>query len=140
LENEVKERKLENVKLLGYQARELMPQVNASSDVGTIPMKATTTSDTFPSKIYTILACAKPAIVSTDLDSELAWVIQQSRCGRIVPPDDPQAYTDAIFKAFQERSSLPAEGERGRKFVEQEYSKEVVAEKYDRLIKSLVGE
>lgn len=86
LENEVAKHGLRNVKLLGYQSRESMPQINASSDIGTIPMKATTTSDTFPSKIYTIMACAKSVIVSADADSELSWIIKQSGCGRVAPP------------------------------------------------------
>ena len=125
--------------MLGYQPRELMPQINASSDVGTIPMKASTTTDTFPSKIYTILACAKPAIVSADPDSELAWLIQQAECGRVVPPDDPQAYTYAVLKAYEERECLHLEGSQGRRFVEREYSKEAIGLKYNNLIETLVN-
>lgn len=138
LEREIKRRHLPNVSLFGYQPRELMAQINASSDIGTIPMRATTTSDTFPSKIYTIMACAKSAIVSADADSELAWVVQQSQCGRVVSPDVPQAYADAVLKAFHERQLLPAEGERGRRFVEQKYSKETIGQKYDQLIRTML--
>ena len=116
-----------------------MPEINASSDVGTIPMRATTTSDTFPSKIYTILACAKPAIVSADADSELAWLIQEARCGRVVAPDDPGAYTDAVLAAYQARDELPLEGARGRAYVVDRYSKEAVGREYDALVERLLG-
>jgi colanic acid biosynthesis glycosyl transferase WcaI len=140
LENEIKAQGLEkNVLMLGYQSRETMPLINAASDIGTIPMKTDTTTDTFPSKIYTILACARSVIVSADADSELNWLITQARCGRVVVPDDPQAYADAVLKAYEDRETLPAEGQRGRLFIEREYSKEVVAQKYDRLIQELVG-
>ncbi len=139
LATEVKRRGLKNVKLLGYQPRELMPEINASSDLCTIPMKTETTRDTFPSKIYTIFASARPAVVSADPDSELEWIIQQSGCGRVVSPDNPQAYADAVLRAFQERDVLPVEGERGRRFVEEEYSKEAVGRKYDQLIRELVA-
>jgi colanic acid biosynthesis glycosyl transferase WcaI len=135
---EVRRRGLANVKLLGYQPRERMPEINASSDVGTIPMKSTTTSDTFPSKIYTILACAKPAIVSADEDSELAWLIREARCGQVVAPDDPMAYTEAVRAAFENRASLPAEGARGRAYVVDRYSKEAVGLAYDALIARLL--
>ncbi len=138
LKNEVESRGLHNVKLLGYQSRELMPEINASCDICTIPMKASTTTDTFPSKIYTILACAKPVIVQADANSELSWLITQSRSGRVVSPGDPQAYTDAVLKAFHEKTDLPAEGERGRKFIEQEYSKESVGLKYKNLVDELI--
>ncbi len=138
LEQEITGRKLTNVKFLGYHSRKSMPEINASSDIGIIPMKATTTTDTFPSKIYTIMSCAKPAIVSADPDSELAWIIQQSGCGRVVTPEDPVAYTNAIRQAFEERKNLPEEGKLGRKFVEQDYTKEVVAQKYSVLVQQLL--
>jgi glycosyltransferase involved in cell wall biosynthesis len=138
LKTEVRRRGLRNVKLLGYQPRELMPMINAASDVGTIPMKATTTSDTFPSKIYTILACAKPAIVSADEDSELAWLIREARCGTVVPPESPEAYADAVFAAYARRETLGEEGARGRAYVVDRYSKEAVGRQYDTLIEALV--
>jgi colanic acid biosynthesis glycosyl transferase WcaI len=139
LRAQVARRRLANALVLGYQPRELMPMINAASDVGTIPMKATTTRDTFPSKIYTILACAKPAVVSADADSELAWVIEQAGCGRVVPPERPEAYAQALLQAYLGREGLLAEGERGRAFVEREYSKEAVARKYDALVRELVA-
>jgi colanic acid biosynthesis glycosyl transferase WcaI len=140
LEHEIKVQGLEkNVLMLGYQSRETMPLINAASDIGTIPMKTDTTTDTFPSKIYTILACARSVIVSADADSELNWLITQARCGRVVMPDDPQAYADAVRKAYEDRETLPDEGQRGRLFIEREYSKEVVAQKYDSLIQELTG-
>ena len=139
LRAEIARRGLSNAMVLGYQPRERMPLINAASDIGTIPMKATTTQDTFPSKIYTILGCARPAIVSADADSELAWIIERAECGRVVAPDDPQAYADAVRLAFEQRAALPAEGERGRAFVEREYSKEAVALKYDALVRDLLA-
>ncbi|MBN1654412.1 MAG: glycosyltransferase family 4 protein [Deltaproteobacteria bacterium] len=139
LKDEISKLAVKNVLLLGYHSREQMPLINASSDIGTIPMKATTTSDTFPSKIYTIMACAKPAIVSADEDSELSHIIHESRCGRVVPPDDPRAYTDAVLSAYEQREALPAEGENGRAYVDRRYSKEAIAEQYDELVRRAVA-
>ena len=139
LEKEVLKRNLGNVSLLGYHPREMMPLINASCDLATIPMKATTTADTFPSKIYTIMACSKPCLVSADYDSELAWIVQKSGAGHFVPPDEPQAYSEAILQAFIARDTLGEQGRLGRTFVEQEYSKEAVAFKYDQLVKKLMA-
>jgi len=139
LSDEVKNRSLHNVKLLGYQPKGLMPQINASCDIGTIPMTSAGAQDGFPSKIYSNLASAKPVIVSADPDSEMAAMVRRVGCGRVVPPEDRQAYADAVLSAFRERESLPAEGERGRKFVEKDYSKEAIARKYDALINQLTG-
>jgi colanic acid biosynthesis glycosyl transferase WcaI len=137
LAEQIKQRNLSNVKLLGYQSKELMPEINASCDIGTIPMTRVGAQDGFPSKVYSNLACAKPVIVSADVDSEMARLIARAGCGRVVPPEDPQAYADAVLKAYHERDALPAEGEHGRKFVENDFSRQSIARKYDTLIRQL---
>lgn len=139
LAREVRKRGLKKVRLLGYQPKELMPQVNASCDIGMIPMTRTGASNGFPSKIYTNMACGKPVIASANEDSEMAWIIRKSGCGRVVPAEDRQAYADAVLVAFREWESLSAEGERGRRFVENDYSKEAISRKYDYLIRKLTG-
>ncbi len=139
LAEECGRRNLRNVRLLGYMPRERMPEINASCDICTIPMKSTTTTDTFPSKIYTIMASGRSVIVQADADSELQWLVSHAQSGRVVPPDDARAYTDAVLRAYNERSLLDEEGRRARAFVEKEYSTEAVGRKYDALIKQLVG-
>lgn len=138
LESEVHQRGMKNVRLLGYRPRDLMPIINASSDLCTIPMLRATTTDTFPSKIYTIMACAKPVLVQADADSELNWLVTESRCGWVVPPEDPVAYAEGIRLAYDQRNALVSLGEAGRRFVEREYSKEAVGEKYSAIINELV--
>jgi len=135
----VRERGLQNVKVLGYQPQAMMPQINASCDIGTIPMTRAGAQDGFPSKIYTIMACARPVIVSAGPDSEMALMVTQAGCGRVVPPEDKQAYADAVLASFRDRNALAAEGECGRRFVEKDYSKEAIGRKYDALIRQLVG-
>ncbi len=137
LEEEVAKRRLKNVMLLGYKPRHEMAMINASADVCTIPMKTDTTVDTFPSKIYTIMACAKPVIVQADANSELAWLVNEVGFGRVTAPDDSKAYTEAVRQAFGQRDVLYEEGLRGRVFVENTYSKEVVGKKYHELIRRL---
>lgn len=139
LEEEVKRRQLGNVLLLGYRPRNEMAMINASSDICTIPMKTATTVDTFPSKIYTIMACAKPVIVQADENSELAWLVNEVRFGRVAAPDNAESYTHAVRKAYDQRHDLADEGQRGRIFVESTYSKEVVGKKYDELIRRLTA-
>lgn len=139
LSGEIVKRGLQNIKLLGYQSKELMPEINASCDIATIPMTRTGAQDGFPSKIYTNLASARPVIVSADLNAEMAAIVRRVGCGRVVPPENRQAFADAVLLAFCERELLPVEGERGRKFVEKDYSKEAIARKYDALIHQLTG-
>ena len=62
---------LKNIRLIGYQPQELMPFINASCDVATIPMTRTGTKGGCPSKIYSLMASGKPIIASAEHDSEI---------------------------------------------------------------------
>jgi glycosyltransferase involved in cell wall biosynthesis len=136
---EVERRGLRNVRLYGYQPRELMPEILASCDVSLVPMTRTGARDGFPSKIYTIMACGKPAIVSAAEDSGMARLIASANCGRIVEPEDAVALADAVAQAYRDREALPAEGVRGRAFVEGAYSRRSTALEYDALIRRLTA-
>jgi colanic acid biosynthesis glycosyl transferase WcaI len=103
LSYEIEKRGLQNVKLLGYQSKDLMPQINASCDIAIIPMTRTGAQDGFPSKIYTNLASARPVIVSADQNAEMAVIVRRVGCGRVVPPEDPQAFADAVLSALLKR-------------------------------------
>ena len=116
-----------------------MPEINASCDISIIPMNMAGSKDGVPSKIYSIMSCAKPAIALVDNDSELRWIIEQAKCGQAVPIEDKRAFTDAILDAFKRRDVLPAEGLKGREYVEQHNSKEAIANKYNDLIKEATG-
>ena len=138
LRREVESRALTNVRVFGYLPREEMPFAYASADLGTIPMMPKTTTDTFPSKIYTLFACGKPVVVHADPGSELERTVRASECGQVVAPGDTDGYTAAIFSAYERRASLAAEGARGREYVERGYSKEAVAKQYEDAIEFLV--
>lgn len=127
-----------NVMLLPYQPRSSVPQIYATSDVCLVPLKRGTAQETFPSKIYSIMAAGRPVIASVDPDSELAWVVERAECGWAVPPDDAGALATAIKSAYQRRSDLLAMGLRGRDYVVANHSRQAVARQYDSLIQAVV--
>lgn len=139
LETQLQQAPLSNVRLLPYQPRSAIPEMYASSDMCLVPLKRGTAQHTFPSKIYTIMAAGRPVIVASDEDSELAWVVKESGAGWAVPPDDEIALAHAIEEAYQRRSELPRMGQIARQYIEQYYSKQVVAQQYDRLINEITS-
>lgn len=136
---QIRQLNLRNVLLLPYQARETIPQMNAASDVTTILMSPSGGRDGFPSKIYTTLACAKPSIVSAEENCELCAIVRDSQCGWTVPAGDSEAYTSAILTAMSQRENLREIGLRGRDYVEQRFSLQAVAKRYDKLIRRLAA-
>jgi len=139
LEEELRREAHPNVTLLPYQPRSSVPHMYASSDVCLVPLKRGTAQETFPSKIYTIMAAGRPVIASADPDSELAWVVGEAQCGWAVPPDDPAALAAAVSAAYTERESLSQLGACGRRYVVNHHSRAAVARQYDSLIRELTS-
>ncbi|MCU0490259.1 MAG: glycosyltransferase family 4 protein [Chloroflexaceae bacterium] len=137
LEEQLRAQGLPNVLLLPYQPRSVVPQIYASSDVCLVPLKRGTAQETFPSKIYTIMAAGRPVIASADAESELAWVVGQAGCGWAVPPDDSAALVQAVSAAYHGRDSLSQQGRAGRTYVVAHHSRQAVARQYDELITRL---
>ena len=139
LEREVRKGEYPNVKILPYQPKSAVPMVYASSDVCLVPLKGATAQETFPSKIYTIMAAGRAAITAADLDSELTWVTKESGCGWAVPPDDDSALAMAIERAYHHREELLEMGQSGRRYVVEHHSRRVIAKQYDELIREVVS-
>lgn len=131
---------LSNVVLLPYQARSVVPQIYAAADLCLVPLKRGTAQETFPSKIYTIMAAGRSVIAAADPDSELAWVVEHAGCGWSVPPDDAAALAGAIANAYAARATLPHHGHQGRAYVVANHSRQAVAQRYDTLIRQVLGE
>lgn len=134
LEAQLAQQPSANVLLLPYQPRSRVPQIYAASDLCLVPLKRGTAQETFPSKIYTIMAAGRPVIASADPDSELAWVVEEAGCGWATPPDDAQALAETIRTAYHQRNSLSSMGRRGREYVVKHHSLAAVAAQYDALI------
>jgi len=140
LEAQLAAHPLPNVLLLPYQPRSVVPQIYAAADLCLVPLKQGTAQETFPSKIYTIMAAGRPVIAAADADSELAWVVEHAGCGWAVPPDDTSALVAALSTAYAQRTHLAAMGTKGRAYVVANHSRPAVALRYDTLIRTLTGE
>jgi colanic acid biosynthesis glycosyl transferase WcaI len=135
LEEELAADSLPNVLLLPYQPRSMVPFIYATADLCLVPLKKGTAQETFPSKIYTIMAAARPVVATADPDSELAWLVGEAACGWAAPPDDVAAMVAAIREASNQREVACQRGEMGRAYVVDHHSRQAVTGQYDALIR-----
>jgi colanic acid biosynthesis glycosyl transferase WcaI len=135
LEEELAADSLPNVLLLPYQPRSMVPFIYATADLCLVPLKKGTAQETFPSKIYTIMAAARPVVATADPDSELAWLVGEAACGWAAPPDDVAAMVAAIREASNQREVACQRGEMGRAYVVDHHSRQAVPGQYDALIR-----
>lgn len=128
---------LANVRFVGYQPKERLPEVLASADLHVVPLKTGLGSVSVPSKTYSILAAGRPVLAAIDPDTEVPRMLAASGGGRVVPPDDLAAFVEALQAMLADPLALAAQGEAARRWVEYAASPRAVAQAYAALIERL---
>lgn len=129
---------LTNICLLPYQPASRVSDVYATADVCISPLKAGFAYDTVPSKIYTAMAAARPVLASAEADTETALLLRESGAGLCVAPESSEALAGGL-RELRDAARRESMGVKGRKWVEEWYSKESVIAAYDRMIRTVVG-
>jgi putative colanic acid biosynthesis glycosyltransferase WcaI len=131
-------RRLEvDVQFLYYQSRGVLPESLSAADVHVVGLAAGLAGYVVPSRLYGILAVARPVIVAADRESETAQVVERIGCGIVVPPGRPELLARAIRDAHDGKYDLEAMGLRGREWVEREADSSVAVRRYRELLREL---
>lgn len=134
LEKEIKLNNLYNIHLVPYQPREQMPSLIAYADIHFIFMAPEMEGQGFPSKVYTIMACAKPLLVLSGKNTPIHNFLSSAECAILI--DSPEflqkcdlliASLKALLKDSQNCLSM---GHKGYKLIEEHYSKTAVTQQY----------
>lgn len=128
---------LKNLVVLPYQARSRVPMINSRIDVHIIAMTEASDYDGMPSKVYAILSSGRPILASTNEDTPLAVTVKQAQNGIVVPRGSAEGIVNGIESIKQGILGLEA-NEKGRSYVVNRFSKEVVTQKYVDLIRQLL--
>lgn len=126
-----------NVRFAGYQPAARVPEVLATGDIHLVPLKKGLARVSVPSKTYSIMAAGRPVLAAIDPDTEVPRMLAASGGGVAVPPDDLEAFCDALGRLLADEVGTRAMGESGRRWVEGAASPAAVAERYERLVTSL---
>jgi len=140
LVEKVAEYGLKNIHLLPYQNRSLMPNVLAYSDLQFIFMNPKSEMQGFPSKVYTILACAKPLLVCSGKGTPIVDFLQKCACAKIVTEKVYDEKIDEMASWLRQvsKEELRKLGENGRKFIDHSYTKEIVTAQYVTMVQDLL--
>jgi colanic acid biosynthesis glycosyl transferase WcaI len=130
---------VERVQFLFYQSRDVLPQSLSAADVHVVGLASGLAGYVVPSRLYGILAVARPVIVAADSESETAQVVARVGCGIVVPPGRPELLARAIRDAHDGVHDLEAMGARGREWVEREADRSVAVRRYRDLLLELAS-
>jgi colanic acid biosynthesis glycosyl transferase WcaI len=139
LEQQATSRGLTNVKFIPPQPRNRLPELLASSDVGLVAMRKGVSHSLVPSKLYGILAAARPVLASVEAQSEVATVIRKFGCGTVVEPEDPRALANAVRELVGLGDRARELGQAGRRACELHFSRRVCTERYEQVLAEAAG-
>ncbi len=128
--NRVEEEKLNNVKILPYQNRNLMPAINSFADIHFISISKEMEKEGFPSKVYTIMACAKPIIILTGKKTPLFNFLSGKSCSVLISDNRNDSFVESIISLASDKNKQFELGQNGYNEIQNFYTKEKVIEKY----------
>ncbi len=129
---------LSNLRFVGLQPRERLPEVLASADIHTVLLKRGLARSSVPSKLYSILAAGRAVVASVDPGTEVERAVRSAEAGLCVDPEDPEAFCAAVEQLLDDPQERLDMGVRGRTWVEKWASPQAIAAQYVALFEELI--
>ena len=132
--------KLDNLHIIDYQPRQLMPSILAYSDLQYIFMTPEQEGMGFPSKVYTIMACGRPLLVCSGGKTPIVNFLGPIGCAKIITNHNLEEKTDemAQWLSSMTREKLRDMGAKGEDIIKARYTKDIVTKQYVELVDSLL--
>jgi glycosyltransferase involved in cell wall biosynthesis len=129
----------DQIVFMGYQPREVLAESLSSADIHVVGLARGLAGYVVPSRLYGILAVARPVIVAADATSETAQLVSRVGCGVVLPPGRPELLAREIRRAYDGELDLEEMGRRGREYVTAEADRSVAVRRYRDLLLDLAG-
>lgn len=131
---------LPNVKIIPIQPREKYVDLLAASDVALVTLNPQVATPVVPSKILSIMSAGRPLIAAFPPAGDAPRIIKAADCGLFVPAGDQTGFAEAIRTFYNDPELRRRCGERGRKYVVENFSLKACAALYERLFAGLIGQ
>ena len=130
LSNKIAGQKLNNIKLLPYQSRDNMPALNLLADIHFIGLTKEVEFEGFPSKVYSILASAKPILAVASIGTPLYNFLEDKDCSFIISERASTKLVDLIISLMNDKSKLDIMGQNGYNQIISNFSKDKIINSY----------
>ena len=127
--------KLRNILFLPFQPREYLPYSLTCGDVSIVALKKGLEGLSVPCKIYTSLAAGQAVWGLVDNSSEIAEIIENSKCGFRTDQKDVDGAVENIIMLYRDNRLLDRFKKNARKCFEENFDKSIAIEKYSQVIR-----
>jgi hypothetical protein len=122
-------RNLHNTTFLPGQPKERVPSFYSIADIALVPLRNIPLFDSFiPSKMFEIMAMGRPIVAS--VRGEARQILKDSGSALLCEPEDYRSIARAIEELASDNEKRSRLGDAGRRFVEREFARDVLADRY----------
>lgn len=136
IEEQVKLKRLANIRFAPFQPRARLPDVLSSASVGLVTLLPGHGANSVPSKILGYLAAERPVIASVDPGSDTWQFVEEAKCGLCTPPGDAVALARAIILLKDNPEIANRLGENGRRYLEQNLNRAKMTSMYEQALRN----
>ena len=104
----------ERVLFFPYEAKERLRFSLSAADVHLVSLRSEMAGLSVPSKVYGIMAAARPVIFIGPDQSEVSLVIKEAQCGHVIRPGDTNAAITALKGYYDNRDETERHGHAAR--------------------------
>ncbi|MGD9127515.1 MAG: glycosyltransferase family 4 protein [Planctomycetia bacterium] len=138
LEEELRQKELDNVLFTGRLAKEEVPKILSAVDSCLVHLKK---KDLFkrvlPSKIFEMAAMKKPIILG--VQGCAAELLQEAGAGICIEPENAEELVEAVCALADNPEQCARYGEDGREYVLKHYDRESLADEYIEVLKQVTS-
>lgn len=128
--------KRKNVTMLPLQPVERLNDLLNAADIHLLPQRRGVADLVMPSKLYGILASGRPVIATTDLNTQVASIVEG--CGLVVPAEDPASLRSAAVRLVEDYDLRTSLGMAAREYAVKYLGKEPVLCRFEQDMVALV--
>ena len=126
-----------NAVLKPYQPREALGELLSLGNVHLVSIAENFSGLLVPSKFYGVLAAARPVLYVGPRESEVARVIEESKCGLVIEQGDSAGLVKAIETLHADPQLAQAMGRRAREVFERTFTRSLACERWLRLLQQV---
>ncbi len=136
---EAQRRELTNVTFLSSQPHDRMPLILAAADACLVSLrKLPLFKGALPSKLYEVMACARPMVLAVDGEAR-ELIAQQAGAAVYVEPGDGKALAQAVLQLRDQPELARQLGQRGRAFVKAHFDRDQLVATLEEHLLALLG-
>lgn len=125
---------LPNLRVLGFQPFELLPDVFGSATLLTAILEEDAGVFSVPSKVLSYLCAKRALLLAIPTENLAARLVLREQAGLVVSPRDVDAFTDAAVQIMSNESLRGNFATRGRAYAERTFELNSIVERFEPLL------